>query len=352
MADQTNRPLGAKARLGKARGQYNKARQAGWCLAAEFDPAGCSGRVIRAHSVQKSRGLSTIAEGGHVMAIGPQGGAWQCYPVGINRASTFRGFCAKHDNQLFAELDDRDVRPTRLQAFLLGFRALAHESHKKAVEVSALPAMESAHRCSDVKNPRGAELIEAFRLGNEEGHGEMHREHEAAWQQLHIGDFSAVACVAYRLTDTPNVVGAGWVSSEFDFQGRRVQDLRDFSRRVDGTVFFSLPFAGGGGVIGLGWLTRSKATNLLFRSTLRLTDEEAPHALLRFGVSLSENLYYAPSFWRELSADEEAWFYSRARLGTPTQPIDARSLLEDGRRIVSWSVVERIVVPPTGPIQS
>lgn len=59
--------------------------------------------------------------------------------LGINSASTFTGFCSKHDTQLFAPLETEDFRSTFQQCFLLGYRAFAREVYtKKQVQSSLL----------------------------------------------------------------------------------------------------------------------------------------------------------------------------------------------------------------------
>lgn len=339
--------------MGQAKVELNKARRGAWCFAAEFDAEGCEGKIIRAHAVQKSRALDAIAVGGHVEEVvhGKEGRVFQ--EVGVNKASVFRGFCAAHDNAIFVPVDDGVIRPTREQAFLLCLRALAHECHKKAVEIAGLAAVGAGHRSPEVDNQQGADLLEDFRQGNILGASDMAVERKRAWRQLQTGDLSGVGCVAFRTREVPEIVGAGWVSAEYDFHGRRAQDLAEFGKPFSGTAFFCLPAGDGGGVVGLAWLARTRATNLLLRSAMRLSVEDAPSALLRFGVSLSENMYYRPSFRAGMSESAKSWLLSRAELGggPNCRRIGASTLLDDNVRLATWTVVERVVVQPTAAVE-
>jgi hypothetical protein len=82
------------------------------CLAPDPMKVNCSGSIIRAHTVPKSGSLRQIARDGHVYSFIPslenlikyQG---RLHPelVGINKASTFTGFCSEHDNTIFSKVE-------------------------------------------------------------------------------------------------------------------------------------------------------------------------------------------------------------------------------------------------------
>ena len=69
-------------------------------------PVGCT-KIGRAHTIQRATALKRIARDGHLyttpldlphaMASGPKA----MRLVGIEKASTFAGFCARHDDELF-----------------------------------------------------------------------------------------------------------------------------------------------------------------------------------------------------------------------------------------------------------
>ena len=116
------------------------------CLAPSAWLDKCSGKIVRAHTVPKSGSLQQIAQDGHVYSFvpsleyveknhGPGPTLW-----GINKASTFSGFCSHHDNTTFAPLEKQVFGGTSEQCFLLGYRALAVELYKKhaASQISSL----------------------------------------------------------------------------------------------------------------------------------------------------------------------------------------------------------------------
>jgi SEC-C motif len=101
-------------------------------------PADCSDRIIAAHSVQKRIGLRAIEENGHVLSFlfamtrkFDRTSAMAPEPLGVSRASTFRGFCEKHDAALFRPIETQKWCPTKENAFLFSFRAVCYEYYAK-----------------------------------------------------------------------------------------------------------------------------------------------------------------------------------------------------------------------------
>ena len=102
--------------------------------------------IIKAHTVSKSSGLSDIADNtNHVLGLKQNlvsfqksKGKLRFEKIGINKASTFRGFCAKHDKQLFSCFEDISFIGTQEQCTALTYRSVAKEIYAKenALEVA------------------------------------------------------------------------------------------------------------------------------------------------------------------------------------------------------------------------
>jgi hypothetical protein len=95
----------------------------------------CKSSAIQSHSLQNSRVLDLLARAGHVKALGKRihkeaGPVIRFEDVGRNQATTFTGFCSKHDSEIFKPIDDNAFRPTDSQhLFLTAYRAVAMELH-------------------------------------------------------------------------------------------------------------------------------------------------------------------------------------------------------------------------------
>ena len=108
----------------------------GHCLHPKAGRQTCSSRIISAHTIRRNGDLGVIAKNGHVYSLmkhGPLFGrsardtSHAVNKVGIKEASTFRGFCSKHDNELFAPIERNPFRATPEQIALLGYRTLCYE---------------------------------------------------------------------------------------------------------------------------------------------------------------------------------------------------------------------------------
>ena len=69
--------------------------------------------AAKCHSISVGRVLQRIAEQGKVVAVVPSEtpGESVLKPQGISQVSTFSGFCSKHDQALFALIDNFDYQP-------------------------------------------------------------------------------------------------------------------------------------------------------------------------------------------------------------------------------------------------
>ena len=96
----------------------------------------CLGKIVEAHSIQNNRFLKKISRNGYVYY----------FDTGMNDDnqlistfeekgrkvfSTFKGFCQKHDKQLFQPIEDKEYTGSNEQDFLFAFRAFAKGLHSK-----------------------------------------------------------------------------------------------------------------------------------------------------------------------------------------------------------------------------
>ena len=119
-----------------------------FCLTPGQWRAHCSRTVAKAHTVPQSS-LKEIAEGGHVRWFVPSikglkehGTAFRPVRRGVGVASTFTGFCARHDDQIFSPLEKFPLEGSPEQCFLVGYRALARELHIKSAVVRHFAGLE------------------------------------------------------------------------------------------------------------------------------------------------------------------------------------------------------------------
>lgn len=100
-----------------------------------LEPAlSCKSPAINAHSVQNATAMSLIADDNHVyeLKMRIREGQPKCAfeKIGRNQASTFPGFCAQHDTELFKPIDTKSLSlDDREQLFLIAYRSISRELH-------------------------------------------------------------------------------------------------------------------------------------------------------------------------------------------------------------------------------
>jgi len=89
----------------------------------------CSSKIIKAHSIQNNKILNKLSSEGEVIVATKTSSATGDFgSIGRKIATTFSGFCSKHDNQLFSPIENKNYIPGDLkQEFLFAYRSLSRE---------------------------------------------------------------------------------------------------------------------------------------------------------------------------------------------------------------------------------
>lgn len=96
------------------------------CLLKELNQ--CNGSIIDAHSIQNSRILEKLSENNEVVYIDKNRVSINKNLVPKKIATTFRGFCAYHDKEIFKPIEEKEYELGDIeQNFLFTYRAFAKE---------------------------------------------------------------------------------------------------------------------------------------------------------------------------------------------------------------------------------
>jgi hypothetical protein len=125
----------------------------GYCSFPKTPGESCAPIITAAHTIQRRGALQAIAEKGHVMDPKPLGlkamiehkGSTPPRLIGVGRASTFPGFCNKHD-AVFRLIEGKTPRFDRETALLFAYRAIAYERFKKEVQLNTISVQREMDR--------------------------------------------------------------------------------------------------------------------------------------------------------------------------------------------------------------
>ena len=325
------------------------------CLAPDSWLKECDGGISQAHTVPKSTSLRRIARDGHVYSFLPppsleklreNQGVLVPKLLGIQRASTFTGFCARHDNTIFAPLEKQTFCGTPEQCFLLGYRALAREIYNKRATAKSLDIF----RDMDKGKPFAGqvelqEMTSALAIANKAVARDNSYYKSIYDGLLESQEYKTVRAYIIEFETAPPVMCSGAVYPEQDFGGVELQDVADIRNTPDLLCFTS--FHGGErGVVTFSWLAESDQTCRAFVESLRaIPDEFVTAALSRLFFTHCENVHIEPDWWESLSEETRNAVVERVK--GSADPIEARPkavLADDGVAYDSWPIISRQLV--------
>lgn len=317
------------------------------CLAPDPMKVNCSGSIIRAHTVPKSGSLRQIARNGHVYSFIPsleniikyQG---RLHPelVGINKASTFTGFCSEHDNTIFSKVENEPFLGSQEQCFLIAYRALAREIYTKKALVSSSNIRRQADRGVSLEQQYAIQAMNSLMdIGASAGLHNIEYYKTIFDKILLSGDFSGIRAYIIELDSPPSIMCSGGVFPEQDYEGNRLQDVANL-QVISHLLNFSSFYGGNRGFIVFTWLPECDRTCQPFIDSLRtLPPDRMTDGLIRFLFEFCENLHIRPEWWENLEGNKRDSLIDR--LSASANPTIARKsgcLADDGIKYDNWPV--------------
>lgn len=305
--------------------------------------------IISAHSIQKNRSLSAIADKGHVYKLSSSMGSLKknkgrptFKKYGINKVSTFFGFCQKHDNELFAPIDDSPLIPTDHQALLYAYRSLCRELF---VKENAIELVESQLE-NDIDQRAIEDLLLKLKLGTSFGLKNLKKHKEVYDNSLRKNSYSETKYVLFISEQEPTVAFSGLLYPDFDFMGRQLQDLGDHNSKLELITFCSAPMDHGWGFLFAWHATSSNVCVEFMRSLATMmhdNNDALGDFLFRLVMTSCENLAISPKWWETLPLNKKDQVTSKASLMADIFSAVKPSYLMEGLEDISQWKFERVI---------
>ena len=234
--------------LWKKVADYRKKFSRKICMAPTDD---CDGKAIKAHTIQRKGGLSLIAENSKVYRIeinvGDLKGPFTVKKTGVKEATTFFGFCSKHDREIFAPIETTPFISSPEQNFLFAYRGVAKEAYAKK---SHLQSMTTPEEMAKIRPDRNKENYEVFyschMIGAIEGARELFDLKDRLDSMYCARDFVRLRHLLMKFKKHPSVVCTSVCNPDYDFDGRKLQDFGDFSTHLNSIMVTVTPIEDGG----------------------------------------------------------------------------------------------------------
>lgn len=319
------------------------------CSVKHLFPEECSGRIINAHTISKSGSLKEISDSGHVMGAKPSlasliksDGKLTLEKVGINKASTFTGFCSVHDKNVFALLEDEAIILSDKQLFLLAYRGFCRELFCKEQNKETASLLKESDRGQDQMLQA---LIQGYAGAYDSGVDLALRDLEIIKKEMDSilvnEDYSKINHCVFELDSVPKILVSAMITPEMDFQGNELQKL-GLQDEVYEYIFFNCISYENKGCFVFSWLaSNDKYCNKFIDSLLKLDDAQIADALVRFCYSFSENTWASPSWWDSLSEEARISIGRRLMHGTPAETHPQDCLVDDGFKYRAMTIKKR-----------
>ena len=328
----------------------------GYCSYPKLPGELCDTTITDAHTVQKRGSLTAIAEHGHVLDPKPQGlkamtehsGRTPPRLIGIGQASTFPGFCNKHD-AVFRPIEGKQARFDCETALLFAYRAFAYERYKKELQQQHLTIMREQDRGAPFEKQVGVQqIVHLHGLGIRRGLAEVDALKADLEQRLQTRSFEGMHFHAVTFDDVLPVAACGAFQPEFAFDGTPLQRLARGDAPLEHVTLSLVVYEGKSSVI-FAWLGNPLGPATRFvQSFAAIPDDRKADAVLRVTLENLENVYMNPSWWNGLPKDAQAVLMDHFWSGLPGNRT-AQRLLDTGGTWVTARVDSNTSVWPRAP---
>lgn len=266
--------------------------------------------------------------------------------VGINDATTFMGFCATHDAEMFRPIEMRTVELSAETAFLLSFRAIAYELFNKRAAVAMAPFNRELDKGCDFETQCEMQIyLHGYEYGLNLGLQDIQKwkaEYDAAYIERRFEEFPFYAIAFSGIVP---IVTCGAFFPEYDFEGKALQKLGREGAAFE-CVAFNLTALQGRSVAVLTSIGMTDGPAKAFvDSFAAIPKEQQGDAAVRLAFNHLENTCVRPTWWLSLAASDRDALTRAALVGTGSWSPErvATDLMPDDRNYTSGiSVVENV----------
>lgn len=324
-----------------------KLSQKGRCL--HYENGNRCNEIIRAHSIQRNQSLSAIAHNGHVYKISSSFGSLKknkgrltYEKCGINKVSTFLGFCKKHDNELFEPIDNNFLIPTGQQVLLYSFRSLCRELFvsENALEL-VNKQLEKGINQEAIKN-----MLSGYVTGKSFGLENLKRHKREYDKSLVNKSYSDIKYLIFQSSQKPIIAFSGIFYPDSDFLGRQLQNLGDHKKDLQLLTFCSVPVENGWTYLFAWHKTSSKVCVDFMRSLATMAHDDISSLgdhLFRLAITNCDNLAISPEWWEKLDKDKKEKIADRAIYWTDILSVTEPSYLIYGLEGISDWKFENVI---------
>ena len=334
---------------GELMAQGNKLSEIATCYAPIELLSECSS-IIKAHTISKSSGLIAIADDtNHVLglrqnlsSLDKNGGELKLERIGINNASTFRGFCAKHDKLLFSCFEDEPFIGTEKQCVALTYRSVTKELYgQECLLVNAFFMRDMDKGSPLIHQLRFQSFMQRYELDIKRSITELFLIKNNLANSVLDRTYNPYSFLIVEFSSPIPIVVSSLIEPTHDFQGSTLQGLSNLGVKTEHLVLNAFSRHQKGFVV-FAWLQEAKIMDKFMISLLKVEKEDIFSALITLFLSSSKNSYVSPNWWNSLNVVQKDKIASLLPMGAdPLMDIPSNVLVDDGIKFTGW-IAEKI----------
>ncbi len=326
--------------------ELKRSYQSKYCLHPDASEKTCKGNIIKAHTIQRSTMRDNVSANGHVLRFRERkpnefdnGILPQPERIGINKASTFTGFCKKHDDELFAKIEKQPIKIIdSKKACLFGFRALCKEYYLKKSAIDFAQSLINNSQNPITKMQK--EYFKTYLKGLNHAIKDLNRVKESYDNALRCDDYSGSIFYSLYIDKCPDLLCSGAAQPEYDFNGKRLQDLSDMNVDFDFLTCCIIALESGG-LILFNWMGNQPTCKHLIGSLDRFNDSDIVESVLIYCIETFENIVFSQSCWEHLNKSKKNELTNRFYTVLVNRIRDPNYLRLKGEKAVNWQVTKR-----------
>lgn len=281
------------------------------CLHPEACEDSCNEKIARAHSIQRSKVLETIVDKKNkVRQIRPSSRDDEGFVVnrvGWHEASTFKGFCGKHDTELFRPLEGSNLfTGSSEQCFLLAYRAFCHEHHLKRDTVPAIKVIRDlVDRGKSIEDQIEIQARAAlYQQAHEFAVGEQQTEKQRLDAELMSQNYKDWSHWIVYAEGKPDVLCSQYFHPGVDLNGRRLQRIEDYSTPIE-PMCINTVVVGEALAYVFSWRKSNKSAKKFLQIPFDVSSAVLPHMILLIIFTRCENVFFSSEWWNHLAPESK-----------------------------------------------
>jgi hypothetical protein len=312
------------------------------CLHPDASNQNCSTPITRAHTIQRANILESIAKNGHVAQFranesgNPKRPLYSVEQIGINEATTFSGFCNRHDSQTFGPIDSNEIELSGEQTFLFAYRPLCREVHAKMAAEKLY--QYSKEYAETHKDSFAAEFLNGCLVGTTHGLAALLHHKKVFDDCLARRAFDEMRLFAVQFDQPSCFFCSSGFSPEFTFDSRLIQDLNDLSFIQDNltlTVWNINQLA----TVIFAWHSSSDKSCIPLVKSLEASPKKRwANLCLSLAFEHCENVVFSDDWWCSLSSRNQNKLGRRVASGGTAVERKPNCLADDGHTSLDWTV--------------